>query len=434
MDELCPQLRPLEPIPVDLGKQQVVVLRDPFHFIEEQISVSVPTFLLLTLMDGTRSVSGLQGVYELRFGHRLQLDEIRKVIQELDHLGLLQNERFETLRQQRLSEFRDQPVREAAHAGAAYESDPAALDRQISGFYSEVNTRGIGWEKGTGQMIRGVVVPHIDPQVGGICSAYAFAALAEADPAPDLFVLLGTAHQPTNRPFILTAKSFRTPLGVVETCQETAQALRDACPFDLMEDEYLHKFEHSLEFPILFLQHLYGESPVQNGPNGHPHRQPHPFKILPILVGSFHGYIAENEIPSESETMRSFIAALQKALAASGKRVCFVVGADLSHMGKKFGDEEGLTDSQLDSTRHLDAEMLGHVEAMRTEDFFRHLQATQDAQKVCGLPPLYTMMAALSPACSGKVLKYDLHPEPQTDSFVSFASLVFYDTPAPETV
>ncbi|HPS00765.1 MAG TPA: hypothetical protein PLA90_04420, partial [Candidatus Sumerlaeota bacterium] len=61
MDELCPQLRPLEPIPVDLGEQQVVVLRDPFQFIEEQISVSVPTFLLLTLMDGTRSVSGLQG-------------------------------------------------------------------------------------------------------------------------------------------------------------------------------------------------------------------------------------------------------------------------------------------------------------------------------------------------------------------------------------
>jgi predicted class III extradiol MEMO1 family dioxygenase len=431
MDEQCPQVRPLEPIPVDLGEQQIVVLRDPFHFIEEQISVSVPTFLLLTLMDGTRSVSDLQGVFEQRFGHRLQLDEILKVIQELDHLGLLQNERFEALRQQRLSEFRNQPVREAAHAGAAYESDPAALDRQIAGFYSEVNTRGLGWEKGTRQTIQGVVVPHIDPQVGGICSAYAFAALAQADPAPDLFVLLGTAHQPTHRPFILTNKSFRTPLGVVETCQETANALREACPFDLMEDEYLHKFEHSLEFPILFLQHLYGE-PSDAGSNGHPHRRPHPFKILPILVGSFHEYIAENEIPSETEGMRLFVQALQKTLEASGKRVCYVVGADLSHMGKKFGDEEGLTESQLDSTRRLDAEMLEHVEAMRTEDFFRHLQVSQDAQKVCGLPPIYTMMTALTPTCSGKLLNYDLHQEPQTDSFVSFASLVFYEDPNSE--
>ncbi len=433
MNEQGPRIRPLEPIPVDLGDQQVVVLRDPFHFIEEQISVSVPTFLLLTLMDGTRSAVELQGAFELRFGHRLQLEEIQKVIQELDHLGLLDNERFEALRAQRLSEFHNQSVREAAHAGAAYESDPVALDRQMTEFYAKVNASGLGWEKGAEQTIRGLVVPHIDPQVGGTCSAYAFAALAQADPAPDLFVLLGTAHQPTDRPFILTTKRFRTPLGEVETCRETARALRETCPFDLMQDEYLHKFEHSLEFPILFLQHLYGPSASRDGADGHPHRRPHPFQILPILVGSFHDYIAGNEIPSESETIRAFVLALRKAVADSGKRVCYVVGADLSHMGKKFGDQEGLTDEQLDSTRRLDAEMLEHIEAMRTEEFFRHLQSTQDAQKVCGLPPIYTLLSALPPDCCGKLLHYDLHPEPQTESFVSFASLVFYEnsTPSP---
>jgi hypothetical protein len=50
----------------------------------------------------------------------------------------------------------------------------------------------------------------------------------------------------------------------------------------------------------------------------------------------------------------------------------------------------------------------------------------EDRQTVCGLPPIYTMMHILGEGCDGQVLDYGLHVEEATESFVSFASLAFY--------
>ena len=44
----------------------------------------------------------------------------------------------------------------------------------------------------------------------------------------EVFVIFGTAHQPTSVPFPLTLKDYETPLGVVETDKHLSAPWRDA--------------------------------------------------------------------------------------------------------------------------------------------------------------------------------------------------------------
>jgi AmmeMemoRadiSam system protein B len=413
---LAPRLRLLEPIPVEVKGQQLVVLRDPMRTIPHDVSVGVPVYMLLTLMDGERTLPEIRRDFQERFGGEVTEQELEALVRQLDEALLLDNERSATVGRQVVAEFRDASVRPPAHAGSAYNDDAAALAAEMDALLDAAPraTAPVDSE-GRPRALRAIVAPHIDPRVGGACAAHAFAALDTADPAPDLFVIFGTAHQPSDSLFVLTEKDFRTPLGTAPVDREAVRALIDAArPLDLLRDEYLHKHEHSIEFQVLFLQHIFGK------------RRPHDFQILPILVGSFRSFIEDNEFPSESPQMLAFVNALRGTIARSGKRVCFVAGADLSHMGQKFGDREGPTEEFIADTRQGDEEMLDHIARMRPEEFFRQIQSEEDRQKVCGLPPIYTLMQMLAPETTGRLLDYGVHVEKETASFVSFASMAFY--------
>ena len=416
-----PRVRPLEAIPVELENRRAVILRDPWRFVTETLTVSPPVYALLSLMDGTRSVFDVQRDFREHFKGRVAASDVERLVAELDEHYLLETERFEGLRRRVLEEFRACPTRPAAHAGTAYEGSPDALRAQLDACWQSACSQSADESGGNatpslageGHAVRALITPHIDPRVGGRCAARAFAALKESTPPPDLFVVFGTAHQPGESLFILTEKPFETPLGAVEVDQAVAQALIAGCPFDLKQDEFLHKHEHSIEFQLIFLQHLYSGR--------------HAFRILPILVGSFHEFLESNTMPSSWEPLDVFSRALRRALADSGRRVCYVAAADLSHIGRKFRDDVDLSDAFIEDTRSKDREMLDHLEAGRYEDFFRFIQCDGDRQKVCGLPPIYAMLHTLGDGVRGKLLEYDLNVEEQTQSFVSYASMVFYE-------
>lgn len=410
-----PHVRPLEATPIEDNGKHLVVLRDPGHFQPNVLTLSVPAYLLMTLMDGRRSPEQIQREFEREFDARVSGEDLRRLIGELDEHGLLFSKRFEAMRDEALRAFREDSRRRAAHAGTAYAKTPSALRKQIAAFYEAMEKDGNVVDHSSppaGKTVKGVVVPHIDPRIGGRTAAYAFTALKETSPAPDLFILLGTAHQGGACLFSMTDKPFETPLGVAETDLDAARAIQAACPFDLKQDEFLHKHEHSIEFPLVFLQHLYGEK--------------HSFQILPILAGSFQKFIEGDDSPSTDPDFAGFLAALRDAVAASGKTACYVAGADLSHMGLKFGDEEGVSEEFLEGTRSKDIHLLQHAAECDAEGLFQCVRADGDAQKICGLPPMYTMMRALDGGCTARLLDYDISIEEVTDSFVSFASMVFY--------
>lgn len=410
-----PQVRPLEAFPLEReGQDPMVLFRDPMHLAPEGLAVGVPVYLLMTLMDGQRSAEDVAAIFAEQYGGKVDPAELTQLSAQLDEHGLLLTPRFFEMRDAARGEFDRAELRPAALAGLSYPEDAESLREQLENFHaawleraSEESRTPLPGE------LRALVAPHIDPRVGGAAMAAAFETLTRALPEPpDTFVLFGTAHGPGDALFTLCDKDFETPLGRVALDREAARALTENCGLDLRQDLFLHKHEHSLEFPLLFLQHAYGPDK--------------PFRILPILVGSFHEFIRDNELPSATAAMQNFCRSLREALETAGHSAVFVAGADFSHMGAKFGDEDELNEEFIEETRNHDNELIEHLVDGRHEDFFREQQVEDDRHKVCGLPPVYAMLEALGEPLRGRLVDYGLNVEEETSSFVSFASLAFY--------
>jgi hypothetical protein len=265
--------------------------------------------------------------------------------------------------------------------------------------------------------LRGILSPHIDFRRGGPAFAWAYRRLAEESDA-DLFVIFGTAHQWIRNLFSVSKKHFDTPLGVVQTDKKFVGLLGQklaAQPggkeLNLFADELAHRPEHSIEFQVIFLQHLLGE-----------HRE---FKVVPILVGSFHEYIRQGRQPAETPQVRAFTAALQACVAEYPGKVCYISSGDLAHIGQRFGDEKRLTPAVLERQKKFDQKLLETAGRADGAEFFRQVAEEEDRSRICGLSPTYAMLEAMKPK-RGEVLTYGQAVEPDGTSCVSFGSVAFY--------
>ena len=210
-------------------------------------------------------------------------------------------------------------------AGESYEENPLRLEEEIRGYFREPEGPGDPAEIGSKPRLAGIIAPHIDFRRGGNCYAFAHKVIRESAEA-DLFLILGTAHAPTKMPFVLTRKHFETPWGIVETDQDFLTDFEKECPLNFYEDEFVHKTEHSIELQLVFLQAL---RPKEK-----------PFRIVPILCGSFHEAIVRDLSPLELPGVREFLQAVRKAKAGSSRKICVLASADLAHVGIRFGDPE----------------------------------------------------------------------------------------------
>jgi MEMO1 family protein len=404
-----PKLRPIEAFPVDLGGREVICLRDPTQLTDDVVFVPREALFILAHFDGKHSVLDIQEAYTRQYGQLLYSDAIKGLIAKLDESLLLDNERFEAHRQQLIEAFRRSPVRRAAHAGTAYAADPIALDAQLAGYFTDPTGPGTATARASDGAVQGILAPHIDPRRGGPCFAWAYEAIRQV--TANVFVIFGTAHQPTSVPFPLTLKDYETPLGTVETDKAFVHALAQRYPTDLLSDELAHRSEHSIEFQILFLQYILG-----------PARK---FRVVPILVGSFHECVARQVNPAQMVHIADFIQALREVSAACTEPVCYIVGGDLAHVGMKFGDQGRLTPALLEQVAREDDTLLAAATRMDAEGFFRVIAEHQDRRRICGFPPTYMLLSTM-PATAGTVLKYDQAVEPATQSMVSYASVVFH--------
>ena len=404
-----PKLRPLEAIPVKAQGRQMVMLRDPAQMAPDTVAVTPDVYFMLTLFDGEHSIREIQAECTRAFGQLMFSDRIEQVIEEMDEHLLLESERFRAVQEQAAQEFRQAEVRVAAHAGGVYEGEPEALQVQLASFFDGPGGPKEGGMEAIDGEIVGAIAPHIDFHRGGPTFAWCYEALRQACPA-DLFVIFGTAHFGGDSPYIATAKDFETPLGTAKTDGDFVQALNARCEPDLSADELVHKAEHSIEFQVVFLQHIFGGQ--------------RDFEIVPILCGGFHECIADGTPPAEVPEVRRFIDALRETIVESERTVCILVGADLSHIGQRFGDREPLTQVFVQRAAQQDEQMLERVVAGDAQGLFEHVHADGDARRICGFPSIYTMLHILDDA-TGRLLKYDFAVDQDAQTAVSFASMIF---------
>ena len=411
-----PRVRPVEAFPVQQDGKTSVYLKDPLNFATP-LGLSPAGSFVLAHFDGQHSFTDVQEAYCKQFGSLLMSDDLKSFVDMLDQHYYLDSERFRDYKNAVVLEFRNQTTRVPAHVGGVYKADPEELKTQLEGFFSASNGPGLPNSQLAGSTPRAIVAPHIDFHRGGPAYAWAYKPLAESDGA-DLYILLGTSHYSGQTPYILTLKNFATPLGLVETDRDFVQRLQAKCAEDCFTDEYLHRGEHSLEFQVVFLKYLAQQRAALTG------RPEKPFKIVPILVSSFHSAVVNQTLPEKDSAVGTFLRTLRDLAALESRRVCFVAGVDLAHVGRQFGDREPITDDFLKWVESEDQELVNRLVALDAPGFFNAVAKDQDKRRICGFSPLYSLIHLLDGA-RGNHLKYSQAFTPETGSAVTFSSLIF---------
>ncbi len=392
----------MEFFPVQHEGQQFVLIRDHLGLVEEGKAVGLPLYQIMTLLDGTTTVRDLQmELMRQRGGVLVGADEINNLLAHLDESFLLDSERFKNAKERIIADFTAQRIRSCSHCGKSYPENPSELRVRLD----EILNRELSIPEPEVKL-SALVAPHIDLNVGYKGYSTAYQMLKHT--VPSRVILLGVGHQLQNALFSLTDKDFETPLGITQSDRETIRRLREAGQGIIAPDDFIHRSEHSIEFQLIFLQHLISGKD---------------FTIIPILCGSLQTGLSEYSRQAYVEQTGRFLDELRLILNDPEQETILIAGVDFSHTGPKFGHEMPASHLQNSSQEH-DQNLLKHLTRLDAANFWEESRRVNDQFNVCGFSALACLLEIL-PECQGELLHYEIWHEEPTRSAVSFASLLF---------
>jgi MEMO1 family protein len=403
MSHALPRLRmSLDFMPSPDREQPGLLIRDPYQFSDAMLLIPPQLVPCLACFDGEQTELDLRSNLVQATGE-IQVGDLEKhLVETLSAAGFLEDEAFEQIRGKRMREFAEAPRREASHAGSAYPDQPEDARAQLSAYmqakpvYSE-------------DSLLGIAAPHVSPFGGAESYRDAYAALTPQY-RDKTFVVLGTSHYGEPDCFGLTRKPFVTPLGEAITDLDLVDRLAGEAPEAVRMEDYCHAVEHSIEFQVLFLQHVYGSN----------------VRVLPILCGPFARSIYRGGKPEDNDHVRRFFDSLGEMAAREATRLFWILGIDMAHMGRRYGDEL-LARADVGEMAHVaerDSRRIDRVNAADSDGFWDLVQENHDDLKWCGSSPLYTFLKA-APRASGKLRRYQQWNIDE-QSVVSFAALTFH--------
>jgi hypothetical protein len=404
MAEPLPRLRmDLVFLPSPLPDRPGLFIRDPFRYTES--AVVVPPLLVegLRFLNGEQTELDLQAHLVRLTGELVPMEIVRQFVESLNRQGFLQTAAFDRMKADKQQAFRDAALRTPLHAGAAYPAQDAALRERLNQYCAD----GAAPPPSSARLV-GIAAPHVSPDGGWQSYAASYRRLNESH-AGRTFIILGTSHYGAPEKFGLTRKPFVTPLGTVEPDLPLIEELLATGGEAVALEDYCHSIEHSIEFQCVFLQHRLG--------NG--------IKIVPILCGPLVESLVTGRVPETNDQVRRFFEALGELGDKHAGRLIWVLGIDLAHIGRRYGDrsparaEEG----QMLGIRRADEERLARVCAADPEGFFELVAPGHDELRWCGYSPLYTFLKAV-PSARGEILRYEQWNIDE-QSVVSFAGLEF---------
>lgn len=377
-------------------------IRDPYHFSDAMLLVPPPLVASLACFDGEQTELDLRQSLVQATGE-IQVGELEKhLLDTLSQAGFLIDQRFFELREASVKEFVQADRRAPMHAGSAYPDHPAEARQQLATYMGSAGLTAAA------DGLVGIAAPHVSPFGGWESYRDAYNKMSP-DHAERVFVILGTSHYGEPDKFGLTRKPFVTPLGEAVTQTELVNRLEEKGGAAVTMEDYCHAIEHSIEFQVLFLQYLYG-------PN---------IRILPILCGPYARSIHQGGRPEQNEGVGRFLGELGEMAERERSRLFWVLGIDMAHMGRRYGDAlvaRADHDHMTDVARR-DRARIERVTGADAEGFWSLVQENQDDLKWCGSSPLYTFLRAV-PGVRGELARYQQWNIDE-QSVVSFAALTF---------
>jgi MEMO1 family protein len=407
MDE-NPKLRKIEILPIVEGDKKKLVLRDIDQYIEDVLTLPHEYIIILQFLDGKHSVRDIQAHIMREKGTLVYSEYIQSVIEILDKNHMLENENFEEYRKKVIDDFKSQKVRKSILPEKEIPSNSAKLREMINLFFSldGASENFINSEKMDDLV--GIISPHIDFDRGAVCYSYVLRELATRCDKKK-FLIFGTSHKAMESYFSLTKKDFETPFGIAKTDIDFVEKFESRLGNEYIDNDFCHKGEHSIEFQVILLQYLLKDDPD--------------FCIIPVLCGNMHESISSGVEPYNIPIYRKYIDTL-KDLVSEKNDICIISGADLSHIGPRFGDKSKVTDYILKKVEEVDLTVLEIIEKNLPTEFFDKISKIKNVTRICGVAPILAQLYLMRD-CEGKLIKYCKGKDPIQS--VSFACCSFYN-------
>lgn len=405
-DQTLPAVRPLDVFPYRNERDEVYfALRDLTQVAPRPVAVSMPGYFILSHLDGRHNVRDVQAAFLKQFGQLVSEEQIREMIATLDEALLLNTDRFEQTYTRLCSQYRAADARDNRERYPPGSELRAYLENMLADgandLESSVPLAGL----------RGLIVPHLDYARGARCYAAGYAALRCAPPA-DRYVILGTNHFGRSTSAVATTKDFLTPLGRVPTDRDFIRALERELGQSICDFQYDHNAEHSVELQVHVLQALQPD---------------HPFEIVPLLCPDPCGTSGTQPLDGNGPDLADLADALEQLLAeaatADAPRTILIAGADLSHVGRHFGDEQPTTPEFLKQVERDDRVLLNLIESRRDDEFIDELRMSGNPTRVCSAGCIYTLLRAL-PDLPCHVLRYEQAINMEAETHVTCVAAV----------
>jgi AmmeMemoRadiSam system protein B len=148
-------------------------------------------------------------------------------------------------------------------------------------------------------------------------------------------------------------------------------------------------------------------------------------RILPVLCGSFGKSIEEGGFPEENESVKRFLGAMEEIAARESRRLFWVLGIDMAHMGVRYGDKFAAR-AELDEmamVRERDKQRIERINVSDARGFWELVKENNEDLKWCGSSPVYTFLKAV-PSAQGTLHRYQQWNIDE-QSVVSFAGMSF---------
>jgi AmmeMemoRadiSam system protein B len=298
-----------------------------------------------------------------------------------------------------LGEIMLQKVRAPVVAGQFYDENKDRLKETIKEcFLGERGPGKLPEIKQSDKQLLGIVVPHAGFIYSGAIAAHSYHFLASTGFA-DTFIILGPNHTGMGSGVsIITEGKWLTPLGSSKINETLAkQLVKDI----IDKDENAHKYEHSIEVQIPFIQFIAG---CRN------------FDFVPICM-------AMQDIETATEVGNIIADAIQDF----DKKTVIIASSDLSHAGFNYSsmppeslrvDEYAKKQDMLAIDKILNLDPIGLIETVH-----------QNNITMCGYGPVAAMLTAakILGAKKAELLKYatsyEVHPG---TSCVGYGAIAVY--------
>lgn len=257
-------------------------------------------------------------------------------------------------------------------AGSFYPKDKSSLQKMIERFIEEAKTNIEYIDEGRHI---GVLCPHAGYVYSGRTQAYSFSYLSNSP--PETYVILGPNHTGMGLPIsIMNEGSWETPFGEIKINEELASKIIEKSGF-IGIDSSAHKYEHSIEVQLPFLQYIKKDA-----------------TFVPICMG-----IQDKETAVD----------VGRAIAKSSKDSLGVIASsDLVHYGSRFSYNpvRGGKEEILSWIKKNDMEILKRAEELDTEGLYKFISSKD--YTTCGYGPLSAMLTCMKElgAKKGKILNY----------------------------